>query len=103
MLHTGDKQMPWSVQESGLLSWVSDKLFLTELGAQVELEEARLRATVHTFYAKGLLSKTQAETTRPRLSIIVYDDRGPIQPPRQALPQLPISDSRTSYRINPQR
>jgi hypothetical protein len=81
MLHISDKQMPWSVQESGTLGWVNDKQFLSELGTQVELEEARIRATVHTFYEERLLSKIQEETTRSRLSIIVFDDRRPTQPP----------------------
>jgi hypothetical protein len=103
MLHISDKQMPWSVQESGTLGWVNDKQFLSELGTQVELEEARIRATVHTFYEERLLSKIQEETTRSRLSIIVFDDRRPTQPPTPPLPQLPISDSRTTYRINTQR
>jgi hypothetical protein len=103
MLHIGDTQMPWGVQQSGTLIWMNDRQFLSDLSAQVELEEARLRATVQTFYAKGLLTKTEADATRPKLSIVIFDDRSPIQPPAPQLPPLPTSDSRTSYRISAQR
>jgi hypothetical protein len=102
MLHITDPQMPWSVQQNATLGWVNDPQFLSDLGALVKQEEARLRETVHTFYASGLLSKTKAQTIRPRLSIVVFDDRAPAQPPNTELPQLPIADSRTTYRISRQ-
>jgi hypothetical protein len=100
MLGISDAKMTWQAQESGSLGWVSDKQFLSELGAQVAQEETRLRETVRKFYAKGLLTKTQAETTRPKLSIIVYDDRSRTKRPVAPLPQLQVSDPRTSYRVN---
>ena len=99
MLGVSDEKMTWQAQESGSLGWVSDKQFLSELGTQVGLEEAGLRATVQKVYAKGLITKSQAETTRPKLSIVVYDDRGRTRRPAAPLPQLPVSDSRTTYRI----
>jgi hypothetical protein len=99
MLGVDDKQMPWSVQENITVPWENDGQFLLELSKQVYLEEAKLRATVQKLYAKGLLTKSEAESTRPKLSIIVFDDRQPTQPANPALPQLTVQDSRTSYRI----
>jgi hypothetical protein len=64
---------------------------------------ARLRATVQQFLASGLISGSQADATRPKLSITVFDNRHPAQPPHSALPQLPVRDSRTTYRISPWR
>jgi hypothetical protein len=91
------------VQQSGTLVWLNDRQFLSDLGAQVEVEEARLRATVQTFYAKGLITRTQAETTRPKLSIVVFDDRSLYQLHLPPLPPLPVADSRTSFRIGQER
>jgi hypothetical protein len=102
MLHIGEERMPWQAQEIGSLGWVSDRQFLTELGVEIAKQEGNLRATVQKFYQKGLLTKTQSETIRPRLSIAVYDDRGRTRQPVAPLPQLQFSDSRTSYRVNPQ-
>jgi hypothetical protein len=100
MLGVDDKQMPWSVQENITIPWENDAQFLLELSKQVYLEEAKLRATVQKLYAEGLLTKSVAESTRPKLSIIVFDDRQPTQPANPALPRLAVQDSRTSYRIS---
>ncbi|MGD0857758.1 MAG: hypothetical protein ABR912_00440 [Terracidiphilus sp.] len=100
MLGVDDKQMPWSVQENITVPWVNDSQFLLDLSKQVYLEESQLRATVQRLYAKGLLTRTEAASIRPKLSIIVFDDRQPTEPANAALPQLQVQDSRTSYRIS---
>jgi hypothetical protein len=100
MLGIADEQMPWSVQMDLTLPWVSNARFERELADQVSKEEARLREFVKEFQAKGLITKGQMETTRSKLAVVVFDDRGPAVRPRPALPELKIRDSRTSYRIS---
>jgi hypothetical protein len=99
MLRTNDRQMPWAVQQSISLSWLDDHQFLTELAKQADQEESTLRTTVKMFYEKGLITKTQATTIRPRLTITVFDDRQAAEPANAALPPLPIKDSRTTIRM----
>jgi hypothetical protein len=67
----------------------------------VGAEEAALRATVSEFYTKGLLTRSQLDTIRPRLYVVVFDDRQRIEPHNQALPQLTAQDSRTFFRVSP--
>jgi hypothetical protein len=100
MLGVDDKRMPWSVQENITVPWTNDAQFLLDLNKQVYLEESQLRATVQRLYAKGLLTRTEAASIRPKLSIIVFDDRQPTEPANLALPQFQAQDSRTSYRIS---
>jgi hypothetical protein len=100
MLGIEDRQLPWAIQMNLTLPWESDQQFLGALGTQVEAEETRLRATVQKLYAKGMLTRSEAESTRPKLILIVFDDREPTQPPRPALPQFAAQDSRTTYRIS---
>jgi len=95
--------MPWSVQETITVPWTNDGQFLLDLSKQVYLEEGKLRATVQRLYAKGLLTRSEAESTRPKLWIIAFDDRQPTQPANPALPRLTVQDSRTTYRISPSR
>ena len=100
MLGVSEGHLMWQAQMNLTLPWQNDQQFLGELGAQVNGEEAGLRKTVQQFLAKGLITKTQAETIRPRLSITVFDDRQPAQPANLALPQLAVRDSRTTYRMS---
>jgi hypothetical protein len=97
MLGVDDTRIPWSVQTNLTLPWENDKQFLRELGDQVGAEEARLRATVYAFFAKGLLTRSEMDSTRPRLSVIVFDDRQPAKPANLALPPLAVRDSRTTF------
>lgn len=103
MLGVKDKQMPWAVQMNLTLPWQNDQQFLGELSEQVDAEETRLRATVQEFFAKGLLTRTELDATRPKLSITLFDDRKPTEPPNPPLPQLEVKDSRTTCRISPRR
>jgi hypothetical protein len=101
MLGVSEGHLLWQTQMDLTLPWQNDQRFLGELGAQVDAEENGLRSTVQQFLAKGLITRTQAETIRPRLSITVFDDRQHSQPANLTLPQLAIRDSRTSYRVRP--
>jgi hypothetical protein len=100
MLGVDDKQMPWAVQMNLTLPWVNDEQFLLELTEQVNAEESRLRTTVKTFYAKGLITSGQVDSIRPKLSVVVFDDRAQTVPANPSLPTLPVKDSRTTYRIS---
>jgi hypothetical protein len=95
--------MQWGAQVNVTLPWVSDEQYLRYLSSQVEAEVAKLQATARALHAKGLLTKNEMESTRPKLSVIVFDDRQPAQPANLSLPPLPVQDSRTTYRISPWR
>jgi hypothetical protein len=103
LLGVGDRQMQWGAQVNVTLPWVSDEQYLRYLSSQVEAEVAKLQATARALHAKGLLTKNEMESTRPKLSVIVFDDRQPAQPANLSLPPLPVQDSRTTYRISPWR
>lgn len=103
LLGIGDEQMPWGAQVNVTLPWVNDEQYLRDLSSQVEAEVTRLKATARALYAKGLLTKDEMKSTRPKLSVIVFDDRQPAQPANLSLPPLHAQDSRTKYRISPWR
>lgn len=103
MLGRNETQMDWGAQVNLTLSWQNDRQFLSDLGTEVDAEEVRLRTTMKAFYSRGLISKSQAETLRPRLSITVFDDRPHTEPASAALPPLPVHDSRTTCLNRPSR
>jgi len=100
MLGIPDRDMAWSIQDDLVLPWTNDRQFLAGMGESSALEEAKLHSTVQAIYAKGLLTKVEAASTRPKLSIIVFDDRQKTDPSKPALPQFAPQDLRTSYRIS---
>jgi hypothetical protein len=71
------------------------------LSRVVGTEEGALRATVSEFYTKGLLTRSQLDTIRPKLYVFVFDDRQKIETPNLPLPQLAFQDSRTFFRVTP--
>lgn len=99
MLRTPDRQMPWSAQMDLTYPWINDHMFLLDLSRQVDMAETQLRATVKAFYANGLLTPSEMATTRPKLDVVVHDDRPRSDPPNSPLPQLPITDTRTTCRV----
>jgi hypothetical protein len=100
MLHGSDKDIPWGPQMNFTLPWGSDAQFLRDLSRQVAGDEDQLRATARLFYAKGLVTKSQIETSRPRLAVVLFDDRRPAQPAHAALPAFDAHDPRTTCRIS---
>jgi hypothetical protein len=101
MLAEDEREMLWQPRKQVPIQWKSGEQFKQELSRVVGAEEAALRATVSEFYTKGLLTRSQLDTIRPRLYVVVFDDRQRIEPPNQALPQLTAQDSRTFFRVSP--
>lgn len=100
MLNTSDDQVPWQVQANAAVRWQNESQFLSDAGQLVRDEEARLTETVKKLSWKGLLTRSQTESIRPRLSIVVFDDRSA----RAAvLPDLPVADQRTTWRVDSRR
>jgi hypothetical protein len=99
LLGIPDEKMPWSVQMDLTLPWINDGLYLRDLSKAVNAEETGLRATAKALYARGLLTQSELRAIRPRLAIVVFDDRGPSDTPHPALPPLPSTDDRTTYRV----
>jgi hypothetical protein len=100
MLQVRDESMPWSAQMRLTLPWVDDRAFLRRLTDEIHLNETQLRATASALFQKGLLTKSQMQTTRPRLTVFVFDDRRPAQPAHTALPLMPTQDPRTTCRMS---
>ena len=101
MLQVSDESMPWSAQMRLTLPWVDDRQFLRGLTDEVHFDETRLRATVSALFQKGFLTKSQMAATRPRLAVLVFDDRQPVRPAHTALPLMPSQDPRTTCRMSP--
>lgn len=101
MLRVRLTSIPWGPQMNLPLRWTADESFARDLSKQVTAEEARLRSTVKAFFDKGLLTRTQLETIRPRLSVLLFDDRRPVFPARAALPVLAFHDPHTWCRRAP--
>jgi hypothetical protein len=99
MLGEEERAMLWQPHKSVSLVWKGKEQFEADLGTKVGQEEAKLRATVNDFYAKGLLTMSEVDSTRPRLAVLVYDHRN--QPASIALPQLAVRDSRTAFAVSP--
>jgi hypothetical protein len=99
MLGIPDKDMTWSIQDDLVLPWTNDRQFLAGVSDNSDLEEAKLRSTVQAIFAKGLLTKIEAASTRPKLSITAFDDRQKTDAAKPALPQFAAKDQRTTYRI----
>jgi hypothetical protein len=99
MLHVRITAIPWAPQMNLTLPWTGDEHFLHDLSEQVHAEEALLRSTVQAFFDKGLLTRTQLETIRPRLSVELFDDRQTQGKPRAKLPIPAVQDERTMCRV----
>ena len=102
MLQVREADLRWGAQMTLRLGWFSDQQYLRDLGTQIREQEDRLLATVRSFYAKGLLTKSQFDAIRPRLIVVVFDDRNGQMESKQALPLPQIRDSRTVCRLAPQ-
>jgi hypothetical protein len=101
MLGVDEKEMLWQSRKQIPIQWKSGEQFRQELSGLVGKEEAALRATVSEFYTKGLLTRSQLDSIRPKLHVLVFDDRQKIEQPNQPLPQLAVQDARTFFRVNP--
>lgn len=103
MLHVRINDIPWAPQANLAVPWTANELFLRDLADEVSEEEARLQSTVRAFFDKGLVTKSQLETVRPRLSVVIFDDRPAVVPAKTALPLLAVKDFRTFCRIGDPR
>jgi hypothetical protein len=89
-------EMSWAAQMNVTVPFDDNAQFLADIGPVVSAEEDRLRRTVTAFYQRKLLTPNQRDATRPRLAVIVFDDR---YSGTTALPAPPIADSRTTWRV----
>jgi hypothetical protein len=98
MLKVRDSGIPWASQMNLTLPWITDQQYLSDLQMQITAEEDQLRSTMQVFFSKGLVTKSQLETIRPRLSVLIFDDRAKASP-RPELPLPGSQDSRTWCRL----
>jgi hypothetical protein len=71
--------------------WENSDQYLKELGARVALEEAQMHETVEALRAEKLLTKSEYDTVRAKLTVVVSDDRTSAHGP------LPMLDSRDPH------
>jgi hypothetical protein len=104
MLHLRDVDIPWGPQMNLVLPWNSDNQFLDDLAKRVSGAEDKLKSTLQALFARGLLTRSEFDTTRPRLAVFVFDDRHrqSDDPPTTPLPLLQPQDSRTTVRLSHQ-
>lgn len=95
MLRVRDSGIAWAPQMNLTLPWNTDQQYLSDLRIQIAVEEDRLHSTVQAFFARSLLTKSQLETIRPRLFVLIFDDRAKTIP-RPALPLPGIQKSWTT-------
>lgn len=81
MLGIPDNAMPWSEMQEVTLHWQSQQKFLSDLKNEIASEEANLSASVEALHKKGLLTKSEAESVRPKLRITISDYRKSPAPP----------------------
>jgi len=101
MLEVREVDLLWGAQMVLSVGWYSDEQYLGDLEAQIREQEKRLLSTVQAFFAKGLLTRSQFEAVRPRLAVVVFDDRDQQSESNRVLPLPPAQDSRTSCRLGP--
>ena len=98
MLRVRETNIAWAPQMNLTLPWNTDQQYLSDLRIQITVEEDRLHSTMQAFFARRLLTRSQLETIRPRLSVLIFDDRAKTVP-RPALPLPNIQDSWTTCRL----
>lgn len=72
-----DKDMRWKPAEQISIVWTNKAAYERRLGAAIELQRHRLRATVETLRQRGFLTESDAETTAPRLVVTIGCDIKP--------------------------
>ena len=71
--------------------------FQQELRQLVAAEESRLTATSQALYRRGSLTRAEVEAIRPKLLVLVFDDR---KSAGALLPLLIPEDPRTSISLS---
>jgi len=93
MAGVGPDGLGWNMQNQASVGWRDAAQFQRNFYAVVNAEEGKLRATVDGLVARGAMTKAEAKSSRPRLSVMVTDSRtlgvG-------ALPALVSDDVRTT-------
>jgi hypothetical protein len=96
MLGIDDPQMTWCTEKDVTFPWVTDDQYLRDMTELVAGEEKEFRKTSRSLFHQGLLTKSQLVALRPRLAVIVVDERTPGTPAKLELPILQVQDSRTN-------
>jgi len=101
MLHVRVNALGWGPQMNLSLVWAGDQRFTKDVSARVAAEEEKLQSTVLAFFKKGLLTQSQRESIRPRLSVMLFDDRQrqSDMPDPTPLPVPSAKDERTVLRL----
>lgn len=72
-----DEDVPWKPAEQISIVWTNKADYEHQLGAAIEAQRQKLRATVETLRQRGFLTESDAETTAPRLVVSIKCDMKP--------------------------
>jgi hypothetical protein len=97
MLGASKKKLPWKADQSTLMFFEGTEAFQQELRQLVAAEESRLTATSQALYRRGSLTRAEVEAIRPKLLVLVFDDR---KSAGALLPLLIPEDPRTSISLS---
>jgi len=72
-----DKDMSWQPVGCFTIVWVDKSAYERELGAIIESQREKLRATVSALHQRGFLTEAEAAAVAPRLIVLVQCDIDP--------------------------
>lgn len=76
-LGVADKDMSWQPVEPRTIVWAGKANYERQLGAIIESQREKFRATVRALHQHGYLTEAEAATVAPRLIIVVKCDMDP--------------------------
>jgi hypothetical protein len=93
MLGGDTKKIPWAIERQSSIAFENNAQFLRELQEQINKEEADMQATAEDLFARGFLTRAEADLVRPKLAVTVSDNRIAGGLP---LPRMEARDPRTT-------
>jgi hypothetical protein len=93
MLGKDAKSTSWAVDKNDNIPWEGSDHFLHALQGLIDEEEGNLHGLAEDLFMHNDLSRDEADSVRPRLTVTIFDDRAAGSPP---LPKLEPSDARTT-------
>ncbi len=92
MLNVTDGKLQFQTYEYASIKWTNKDQFIQNAEQAVADEEAKFHAVAEALYEKQLISAGDMLNSRPKLSVMIQDERNPKDPP---LSVLHFSDPRT--------
>ena len=94
MLGESNAEIAWETKEAVTIRWTSARKYKAELASLIAEHEARLQQTADTFADRGLITTAECVSGRPRLLIVIFDNR---KLRNAKLPILVLQNPRTAF------